>query len=108
MAPNLSLMILFAEDDASAREITPIILATEGHRVLPATNGSVAWDMLVIHPDVDLLISDILMPGGINGMQLTERATAAFPSLKVIQLSGDYRGSNEPFPEHMLSPQTVR
>lgn len=100
MAPNLPLIILFAEDDPAAREITTIILETEGHRVLVAPNGSTAWNMLLTHRDVELLISDILMPGGMNGIQLAERATAAFPSLKVMLVSGDFRGSNEPFPQN--------
>jgi CheY-like chemotaxis protein len=98
MTSTRSLTILFAEDDPSAREVITIILEMEGYTLVTAHNGSAALATLLRHRKVELLISDIYMPGGISGIQLAKRGIAAFPELKVILVSGDHSSSYEDFP----------
>jgi CheY-like chemotaxis protein len=93
--------VLLAEDDVNAREVSALILGAEGHRVMSVANGSVALEALIRDPAVDLLISDISMRGGIDGIQLAKRAQTLFPKLKIILTSGDAKGSFIDFPEGM-------
>jgi CheY-like chemotaxis protein len=93
--------ILLAEDDVNAREVSALILGAEGHRVVAVANGSVALETLIRDGSVDLLISDISMRGGIDGIQLAKRAQTLFPKLKIILTSGDAKGSFIDFPEGM-------
>ena len=44
--------------------------------------------MLAEHPEVDLLLSDVLLPGGLNGQQVADAATAQRSDLKVLFMSG--------------------
>jgi PAS domain S-box-containing protein len=80
--------ILVVDDEEALLELTADVLEALGYRVLTANNGQQALSILAEKPDVDLLISDVLMPGGINGYELAESATASHPELKVLLASG--------------------
>jgi CheY-like chemotaxis protein len=90
--------ILLAEDDARAREISAFVLQTEGYRVSMACNGTQALEMLMLDPDVEMLVSDINMPGGIDGIQLARRAQQSLAPLRIILLSADPQDSFPDFP----------
>ena len=63
--------ILLAEDDAQLRSIATRILETAGYAVLPAPDGAAAKALLQSHAaEIDLLLTDIVMPGGIMGYDL--------------------------------------
>jgi CheY-like chemotaxis protein len=63
-------------------------VADLGYRVLSARNGREALQILKSSENVDLLFSDIVMPGSINGVQLATEARRFRPSLKVLLTSG--------------------
>jgi CheY-like chemotaxis protein len=66
-----------------------ITLSKLGYTVLSAENGSEGLAVCTAHPDgIDLMLTDVVMPGGMNGRELTERATAICPKLKVVLMSG--------------------
>ncbi|MEQ8487013.1 MAG: PAS domain S-box protein [Pseudomonadales bacterium] len=80
--------ILVVEDDALVREHLIAQLKGLGYRVTGASNGTAALALLAQHADVDLLFTDVVMPGGMNGRQLADAARASRPGLKVLFTSG--------------------
>jgi CheY-like chemotaxis protein len=81
--------ILLAEDDASVRKATVMILRHRGYRVLEAASGAEALQVWAEHRDaVALLFTDLVMPGGLSGRQLAQKLQTEKPGLKVIYASG--------------------
>lgn len=80
--------ILLVEDDEAVRDVAIRLLTSLGYRVLHAECGSEALTLLDEHEDIDLLFTDIVMPGGMTGVELGQRATAKNQSLKVLYTSG--------------------
>ncbi|MEX0695026.1 MAG: PAS domain-containing protein [Rhodospirillales bacterium] len=80
--------ILIAEDDDLVLEHLRNLLLSLGYRVSAAMSGPEALSILQAHDDIDLLLTDIVMPGGMNGRELADRARSAHPSLKVMFTSG--------------------
>jgi CheY-like chemotaxis protein len=64
------------------------VLETLGYRVLGAANGREAIEHLRTRPDIDLLFTDVVMPGGMNGRELADAAQALRPELPVLFTSG--------------------
>jgi len=80
--------ILVVDDEEGLRELGEELLLDLGYKVLTAANGQQALEVLAKEPDIDLMISDVIMPGGINGYELAEQATSKYPKLKVLMASG--------------------
>jgi signal transduction histidine kinase/DNA-binding response OmpR family regulator len=85
--------ILAVEDDADVRAHTCGILRELGYRVLEAANGMAALDLLHAHPEVDLLFTDVGLPGGMNGRQLAGAARRVNGKLKVLFTTGYARNA---------------
>ncbi len=80
--------ILFVEDDEQVRRFVLGQLRSLGYTVLEASNGVEAMTILEREPKIDLLFTDIVMPGGIGGRQLADAACQLRPGLKVLFTSG--------------------
>ena len=81
--------ILVTEDEESIRRLMQVILERYGYRVLVAESGTKAVEMLSeSRAKVDLLITDMVMPGGISGRELAQKLQVSRPELKVIFASG--------------------
>ncbi len=80
--------VLLVEDDASIREISAEMLRDVGLRVLTAANGPTALELLRGSDRVDLLFSDVVMPGGATGVDLARAAHDLRPALPVLLTSG--------------------
>jgi PAS domain S-box-containing protein len=80
--------ILLVEDNAPVREFAKTQLHYLGYRVLEAANGKDALKILREHQDIDLLFTDVVMPGGLNGRELAVEARKLYPALKVLFCSG--------------------
>lgn len=80
-------MVLVVEDEPQLRQIVSRMLESHGYRVRTAANALDALRLLETDASVDLLLTDVVMPG-ISGVQLTERATAMRPKLRVLYMSG--------------------
>jgi CheY-like chemotaxis protein len=81
--------ILLVEDEPAVRETVAQLLEHWGYRVLEARNGLEAEARWREHrQDIDLLFTDLVMPGGLGGLELAERLRAEDPSLQVILSSG--------------------
>lgn len=80
--------ILVVEDDDLVREHLSSQLAGLGYRVTNAPSGPRALDIINRMTDIELLLTDIVMPGGLNGRQLADEALKVRPDLKVLFTSG--------------------
>ena len=80
--------ILVVEDDPLVRKQIMTQLRSLGYDVTGAANGADALVMLKSISDFDLLLTDVVMPGGINGPQLAEQAHTLYPGLAVLFTSG--------------------
>lgn len=80
--------VLVVEDDPLVLRHARDVLVGLGYRVTVADTGVAALAILRERSDVDLLFTDVVMPGGLNGRQLAEAALALHPALKVLYTSG--------------------
>ncbi len=76
--------ILVVEDDDDVREYTVGSLRELGYSVLEAIDAASALELLEREPNIQLLFTDLGLPGGVNGKVLSERARAISPSLKIL------------------------
>ena len=79
--------ILVVDDDPDVRDYAISVLEDFGYRVLSAPDGEAALSVLEHDGTVDLLFTDVMMPG-INGFEVARRAVARSPCLKVLFASG--------------------
>jgi CheY-like chemotaxis protein len=81
--------VLVVEDEASVRTLMRTVLEGRGYTVLEAANGLEALERWQAHqPRIALLLTDLVMPGGLSGQQLGRRLRQERPGLKVLYLSG--------------------
>jgi CheY-like chemotaxis protein len=80
--------IMVVEDEPEIRELVATSLAVEGFQVLCAEDGPDALRQLGAHPEVDLLFTDIVMPGDLHGFDLARQARQIRPGIKLLYTSG--------------------
>ncbi len=80
--------ILVVEDDQDMRELAVAVLERLGYRPLGAADPDRALDLFERHDEIALLLTDISLPGGLNGRTLAERMQRSRPGLKVLYMSG--------------------
>jgi len=85
--------ILVVDDDRDVCRFTAELLRDLGYRVLTAHDAASALRVLDENPHIDLLFSDIGLPGGVNGRQLADEAQSRRPKLKVIFTTGYTRNA---------------
>lgn len=95
--------ILLVEDDTSLRESVHKMLSRLGYRVLTASSGLKALDVWQQHhQEINLLLTDMVMPDGVNGKDLAQKISQENPKLKIIFMSGysaDVAGKDFPLKE---------
>ncbi len=79
--------VLVVEDDPAVRRIVLRQLGEFGYRVLECDRAATALELLQREP-VDLLLTDIVMPGGLDGIALARMAVERWPALKIVLTSG--------------------
>ncbi len=87
-APPGREIVLIAEDDPFVRSYAVACLESLGYAVIAATDGREALQLLANGAEADILFTDIVMPGGVNGLELAERAREIQPALRVLLTSG--------------------
>jgi PAS domain S-box-containing protein len=87
--------ILVVEDDTDVREMIVGILSDLGYRTLVATSGPEALEIVAQDSSIDLLFSDIVMPGGMSGTELARQALRLRPGLKLLLSSGYAREESQ-------------
>jgi CheY-like chemotaxis protein len=86
-------VILVLEDDDDVRAYSVEILRELGYRVIEAHDGPSALRLLERQTRVDLLFSDVVLPGGMTGAQVAEEARRLRPELKVLFTTGYARNA---------------
>ena len=81
-------LVLLVEDDPNVRRVVRQQLIDLGYPVIEAENANQALEMIGQIPDIALMISDVIMPGGINGQQLAARVLAGRPEMRIVLMSG--------------------
>jgi signal transduction histidine kinase/ActR/RegA family two-component response regulator len=79
--------LLVVEDEEALRILAKRILERQGYRVLLAANAGEALQLFKSNEVIDLILTDVIMPGG-SGAELTRRLVAERPGLKVVYMSG--------------------
>lgn len=90
--------VLLVDDEYELLEVASTYLEEMGFKVLAATNGEQALRTLDKNPAVDVLLTDIVMPGGINGVELARQVRRVTPQVKVLYTSG--------FPEGVIADKS--
>jgi PAS domain S-box-containing protein len=80
--------VLVVEDDDRVRRLTALRLKELGYTVLEAAHGAAALGMLAETPGIEVVFSDLVMPGGISGFDLARQVRQRFPATRVILTSG--------------------
>ncbi len=86
--------VLVVEDEALIRALLAETLRDQELVVVEAINADEAWVYLESGGVVDLMLSDIRMPGSMNGVELAQRVRARYPQIKIILTSSDQGGCN--------------
>jgi PAS domain S-box-containing protein len=86
--PKGNEMILVVDDEQGLRDLACDSLRMLGYTILVANNGKKALEVLAQNPSINLLFTDVVMPGGVNGYELAEIAEEAHPNLKILLTSG--------------------
>jgi PAS domain S-box-containing protein len=91
--------VLVVDDEIDLLDIAVVYLADMGYTALHAVDGANALRMIERHPEIDLVMTDIIMPGGMNGVELAQKIRQLRPEIKVIYCSG--------FPADALAERTM-
>jgi CheY-like chemotaxis protein len=79
--------ILLIDDDDEVREVAAEVLALMGYTVLQAPTGDLAVILIESHPEIELLFTDIVMPG-IDGFKLADMVKFRRPEIKILYTTG--------------------
>jgi PAS domain S-box-containing protein len=80
--------VLIVEDEPAVLEVASDIFDSLGYDVVTATDANEAVEVLDGNPSIDVLFSDVIMPNGMNGVELSRKAREMRPNLKILLASG--------------------
>ena len=80
--------VLVVEDDAAVRRLQTRVLESLGYQVLDAADGATGLAIIEAASRVDLLLTDIILAGGMSGPELADAAQRRRPDLKIVFMSG--------------------
>jgi PAS domain S-box-containing protein len=85
--------ILVVEDQEGVRTVATGFLTDFGYEVVEAADGIAALNILNEQDDIDLMFTDVVMPGGLNGFDLAQAAQQIRPDLRIVHTSGYPKGA---------------
>ncbi len=92
-APPRRRIVLVVEDNPSVRDIAAAMMEDMGFDTLVASTGGEGLDIIMQRDDLALVLSDVIMAGGMNGPELAAKALKVRPDLKILFMSGYAPGS---------------
>jgi PAS domain S-box-containing protein len=115
-------VVLVVEDNDAVRDVAAAMIEDMGFETLQACNGNEALRIIEQRQDIDLVLSDVIMAGGMNGPELASKALKVRPALKLLFMSGYAPGSvrqiqelpksfdlvNKPFTRNDLTAKVMR
>jgi signal transduction histidine kinase len=85
--------VLVVEDNPSVRDVAAAMIEDMGYDVIIASSGHEGLQAIEQRPEINLVLSDVIMAGGMNGPEMAQRALSVRPELKVLFMSGYAPGS---------------
>jgi CheY-like chemotaxis protein len=100
--PHAEATILIVDDQPTVRQFAARCLERPGINILQAQDAEEARKLLNLHKDIDLLFTDVLMPGDMNGHELADWANKKYPRLKILVTTAmeNRPNSNQPARNH--------
>jgi CheY-like chemotaxis protein len=89
--------VMVVDDEPMVRQLVTTVLSTSGYQVVDAGSPDQALRLMDAHPDLDLLVTDVVMPDG-NGCDLAEVMRRRKPDLRVLFISGYEPAGNRTIP----------
>ena len=86
-------VVLVVEDNPSVRDVAAAMIEDMGFEAIIASNGHEGLYHITSRSDIDLVLSDVIMAGGMNGPEMAQKALEVRPELKVLFMSGYAPGS---------------
>jgi CheY-like chemotaxis protein len=91
--------VLVVDDEVDLLAVATAYLTDMGYTTLQAEDGATALEVLDQHQDIDLVVTDVAMPGGMNGLELAHKVRQRLPHVKLIYSSG--------FPAYALKDRSL-
>ncbi|MFT6094550.1 MAG: DNA-binding NtrC family response regulator [Pseudohongiellaceae bacterium] len=85
---NTGHTVLIVEDDLNVRDLAVEMFASEGYNVLVASDVKTGKELFAKHPAIDLVFSDLILPGGVTGAELTKWILEEKPNTLVVLATG--------------------
>jgi CheY-like chemotaxis protein len=79
--------VLIVDDEADVADLAEVLLSAHGLDAVVAYSGAEALTMLAAHPDIDAVVSDVMMPG-MTGLELADQVAEHYPKVKIVLASG--------------------
>ena len=98
LAPRRA-VVLLVEDEPFVRELGAMILSDAGYIVIEAANAADALVALEAAPEVELLFTDVQMPGALDGLALARQVHERWPDVRLLVASGRIRPSQDEIPD---------
>src|SRR3954447_407351 len=95
-------LILVVEDEPLVRETSIDILQEAGFRVIEASDADEAFGLLRHRPDVEVVLTDVDMPGSIDGFEFARLAAQGWPDVRVLVISGKTTPRPGDLPQHAV------
>lgn len=86
-------VVMVIDDEPSVRSLLVDVLSEAGYQVLDAGDGPGGLKLMASAPRLDMLVTDVGLPGGLNGRQVAEAARVGRPGLKVLFITGYAEGA---------------
>jgi CheY-like chemotaxis protein len=80
--------VLLVEDDSGVRDVATQLLLEAGFSVIAANDGNSGLERFNNNPNIDLVFSDIMMPGGMNGIDMAKRILQEKPTTPILLATG--------------------
>jgi CheY-like chemotaxis protein len=93
-ASERTLHVLLVEDNLQVAEVVTSLLTEQGHRVTTVRSGDEATGKLETLQDIDLVFSDLVMPGELSGLDLARIVRARWPALPILLATGYSEAAN--------------
>jgi CheY-like chemotaxis protein len=97
-APAAAGSVLVVEDNTEVADIATALLNELGYQVTRVASAQTALDVLRSGEQFDLVFSDVVMPGGMNGVELAQEIARDYPALPVVLTTGYYNAVDKPLP----------
>jgi CheY-like chemotaxis protein len=97
--PQTFCTILLVEDDALLRWVAAEMAEDAGYRVLQASDADAALKIIADHREIGILVTDVHMPGSMDGVDLARVVHDRWPRVELIVMSGRLRPLNNELPD---------